>query len=150
MVHKLIEFSLRNRFIVLLVAAGLFAWGIFSINKNPIDAIPDLSENQVIDCCGKLKSITVLLVPDSKQKCNKGTGSGCCDNKYQFFKVKDKHISAAKVSSPVNYFTDLNLLIPSFQQISFATPNIIVADRSHAPPLNSGVSAYIYNCVFRI
>ncbi len=48
MVHKLIEFSLRNRLIVLLVAAGLFAWGIFSINKNPIDAIPDLSENQVI------------------------------------------------------------------------------------------------------
>lgn len=48
MVHKLIEFSLRNRLIVLLIAAGLLAWGIFSINKNPIDAIPDLSENQVI------------------------------------------------------------------------------------------------------
>ena len=48
MVDKLIEFSLRNRFIVLLMAVGLFAWGIFSINKNPIDAIPDLSENQVI------------------------------------------------------------------------------------------------------
>ena len=48
MVDKLIEFSLRNRFIVLLMAVGLFTWGIFSINKNPIDAIPDLSENQVI------------------------------------------------------------------------------------------------------
>jgi len=48
MVDKLIEFSLRNRFIVLLMAVGLLAWGIFSINKNPIDAIPDLSENQVI------------------------------------------------------------------------------------------------------
>lgn len=48
MVDKLIEVSLRNRFIVLLMAVGLFAWGIFSINKNPIDAIPDLSENQVI------------------------------------------------------------------------------------------------------
>lgn len=48
MVDKLIEFSLRNRFIVLLMAAGLLLWGIFSINKNPIDAIPDLSENQVI------------------------------------------------------------------------------------------------------
>jgi CzcA family heavy metal efflux pump len=47
-VDKLIEFSLRNRFIVLLVAAGLLVWGIFSINRNPIDAIPDLSENQVI------------------------------------------------------------------------------------------------------
>lgn len=48
MVQKLIEYSLRNRFIVLLMAAGLLAWGAFSINKNPIDAIPDLSENQVI------------------------------------------------------------------------------------------------------
>ena len=48
MIQKLIELSLRNRFIVLLLAAGLFVWGIFSIQKNPIDAIPDLSENQVI------------------------------------------------------------------------------------------------------
>ena len=48
MVSRLIELSLRNRLIVLLIAAGLFVWGIFSINKNPIDAIPDLSENQVI------------------------------------------------------------------------------------------------------
>ena len=48
MVHKLIEFSLRNRLIVLLIAIGLLAWGIFSIYNNPIDAIPDLSENQVI------------------------------------------------------------------------------------------------------
>src|SRR5258706_531488 len=48
MVQKLIELSLRNRFIVLLLAAGVFVWGIFSIQKNPIDAIPDLSENQVI------------------------------------------------------------------------------------------------------
>jgi Cu/Ag efflux pump CusA len=48
MFQKLIEVSLRNRLIVLLVAAGLFAWGIIAISKNPIDAIPDLSENQVI------------------------------------------------------------------------------------------------------
>jgi CzcA family heavy metal efflux pump len=48
MVQKLIEIALRNRFIVLLFAGGLFAYGIYSIKKNPIDAIPDLSENQVI------------------------------------------------------------------------------------------------------
>src|SRR6476469_3560537 len=48
MVQKLIEFSLRNRLIVLLIATGLFVWGIISINNNPVDAIPDLSENQVI------------------------------------------------------------------------------------------------------
>lgn len=48
MVQKLIELSLRNRLIVLLSAAGLFAWGIYAVKQNPIDAIPDLSENQVI------------------------------------------------------------------------------------------------------
>ena len=48
MVQKLIELALRNRLIVLLFAGGLFAWGIYSIKQNPIDAIPDLSENQVI------------------------------------------------------------------------------------------------------
>ena len=48
MVQKIIALSLRNRYIVLLVTAGMFIWGFFAIEKNPIDAIPDLSENQVI------------------------------------------------------------------------------------------------------
>jgi CzcA family heavy metal efflux pump len=48
MVEFLISISLKNRFIVLLTAACLFAWGLYSIKQNPIDAIPDLSENQVI------------------------------------------------------------------------------------------------------
>jgi len=48
MVQKLIEISLKNRVIVLLIYAALFAWGVVELRKNPIDAIPDLSENQVI------------------------------------------------------------------------------------------------------
>src|SRR5215212_3018320 len=48
MVQKLIAIALQNRLVVLIAAAGLFVWGILSIQKNPIDAIPDLSENQVI------------------------------------------------------------------------------------------------------
>jgi len=48
MVEKLVQISLRNRLFVLMAAAGLFAWGIYSVRNNPIDAIPDLSENQVI------------------------------------------------------------------------------------------------------
>jgi CzcA family heavy metal efflux pump len=48
MVQKLIELSLRHRYIVLLLTAGMFVWGIFAVQQNPIDAIPDLSENQVI------------------------------------------------------------------------------------------------------
>ncbi len=48
MVQKLIELALRNRLIVLLLAASLFAYGLYSVQQNPIDAIPDVSENQVI------------------------------------------------------------------------------------------------------
>jgi len=48
MVQQLIGLALRNRLIVLLAAAGLFGWGVYSVRQNPIDAIPDLSENQVI------------------------------------------------------------------------------------------------------
>ena len=48
MIPTIISWSLKNRYIVLLIAVGLFALGIINIKTNPIDAIPDLSENQVI------------------------------------------------------------------------------------------------------
>lgn len=48
MIEKLISISIRNRMIVLLISAAVFALGIYSVQQNPIDAIPDLSENQVI------------------------------------------------------------------------------------------------------
>ncbi len=48
MISNIISWSLKNRYIVLLLAASLFAWGIVNMERNPIDAIPDLSENQVI------------------------------------------------------------------------------------------------------
>jgi copper/silver efflux system protein len=48
MIEKLIEASVRNRFIVLLIAAGLTIFGVYAMLDTPVDAIPDLSENQVI------------------------------------------------------------------------------------------------------
>jgi CzcA family heavy metal efflux pump len=48
MVEQLVKLSLRNRLLVIIMAVGLFVWGYISIRNNPIDAIPDLSENQVI------------------------------------------------------------------------------------------------------
>ena len=48
MIESLISFSLRNRFLVLLVATLLFAGGLYSVTQSKVDAIPDLSENQVI------------------------------------------------------------------------------------------------------
>src|SRR5437763_16045597 len=48
MIEKLIEYSVRNRFLVLIVAAALAAWAIYAVLQTPVDAVPDLSENQVI------------------------------------------------------------------------------------------------------
>lgn len=48
MIERLISLSLQNRFLILLIATAFFTWGIFSVRQSKIDAIPDLSENQVI------------------------------------------------------------------------------------------------------
>src|ERR1019366_1768047 len=48
MINRLIEFSLKNRFFILLGYALLVVWGYWALLRTPIDAIPDLSENQVI------------------------------------------------------------------------------------------------------
>ncbi len=48
MVNRLIEWSLRNRFLVVCGVLLVIGWGIISLYRTPVDAIPDLSENQVI------------------------------------------------------------------------------------------------------
>src|SRR5437763_305217 len=48
MIDRVITFSVRRRWLV-IAAAGLAAvWGAWAALRTPIDAIPDLSENQVI------------------------------------------------------------------------------------------------------
>lgn len=48
MINKLISWSIRNRFIVAVITLALIGYGIYCIIKTPVDAIPDLSENEVI------------------------------------------------------------------------------------------------------
>lgn len=48
MIHKLIEWSLNNRGIVIVLYLGVAAAGYWALLRTPIDAIPDLSDNQVI------------------------------------------------------------------------------------------------------
>ncbi len=48
MITRLIHWSIHNRFLVLLAAVLLSAWGVVSALKTPLDAIPDLSDTQVI------------------------------------------------------------------------------------------------------
>ena len=48
MINRLITWSLQHRFLVLSAFVALCAWGVVALRRVPIDAIPDLSENQVI------------------------------------------------------------------------------------------------------
>jgi Cu(I)/Ag(I) efflux system membrane protein CusA/SilA len=48
MIAKLIRWSIANRFLVLFATLALTAWGIWSLSRTPLDAIPDLSDVQVI------------------------------------------------------------------------------------------------------
>lgn len=48
MINRIIEFSLKNRFIVIAAYLLIAGWGYWALLHTPIDAIPDLSDNQVI------------------------------------------------------------------------------------------------------
>ena len=48
MIHRLIEICLRNRGLVVVFYLALAVWGYWALVHTPIDAIPDLSDNQVI------------------------------------------------------------------------------------------------------
>lgn len=48
MINKLIETSLKNRFLVILIYFGIIGAGYWALTTTPVDAIPDLTDNQVI------------------------------------------------------------------------------------------------------
>ena len=47
MIERIIHFSIKNKFIVGLFVIALVGWGTYSLTKLPIDAIPDITNNQV-------------------------------------------------------------------------------------------------------
>ncbi len=48
MIAALIRWAVSNRLLVLLATLGLVAWGLWALRQTPIDALPDLSDVQVI------------------------------------------------------------------------------------------------------
>ena len=48
MINKVIEYSLRNKFVVLTLFLLIIGWGYWALTNTPIDAIPDIGENQQI------------------------------------------------------------------------------------------------------
>jgi cobalt-zinc-cadmium resistance protein CzcA len=47
MINRIISFSIKNKFIIGLFVLALIGWGTYSLTKLPIDAIPDITNNQV-------------------------------------------------------------------------------------------------------
>lgn len=47
MIDNLMAYSVRNKFIIGVLVMALIGWGIYALNKLPIDAIPDITNNQV-------------------------------------------------------------------------------------------------------
>jgi len=47
MFDKIITYSIQNKFVVGLMVAALIVWGLFSLRQLPIDAVPDITNNQV-------------------------------------------------------------------------------------------------------
>ncbi|WP_181307816.1 CusA/CzcA family heavy metal efflux RND transporter [Rufibacter sp. XAAS-G3-1] len=47
MLQKIIDFSIKNKLIVGLFTVALVAWGVYNLQRLPIDAVPDITNNQV-------------------------------------------------------------------------------------------------------
>ena len=47
MIRKIVDFALQNRILVLAFGILLFAWGIVSFHRLPVEAYPDVANNYV-------------------------------------------------------------------------------------------------------
>src|SRR5580698_4320680 len=63
MIHRIIDFSLRQRLLVLLAAGGLTLAGIWSAVRLPIDAVPDITNVQV-----QINTEVPALAPEESEK----------------------------------------------------------------------------------
>ena len=48
MLDKIIAFSINNKLVIGLFTLALIGWGVYSLTKLPIDAVPDITDNQVM------------------------------------------------------------------------------------------------------
>ena len=48
MFDKIIAYSIQNKFVIGLLVAALIVWGLFSLRQLPIDAVPDITNNQAV------------------------------------------------------------------------------------------------------
>ena len=101
-------------------------------------------------CCGKLKSVTITLVHEADEKCDKGgKKSGCCKTEHQFLKIKDSHLAPGDVFTPIKFIPELNLFITVNELKSIYSTRIDLSNDIHGPPVFDR-PIYLFNCVYRI
>ena len=66
MLNSLFEFSLRNRFLVLVFVGLIIAAGVYAMRKLPIDAVPDVTPNQVQILTDSNKDESPSFAPNSR------------------------------------------------------------------------------------
>ena len=57
MIEKIIEYSIKNKFLVILMTLFVVAAGIYAMLKTPLDAIPDLSAKLEFHRCRNKKAV---------------------------------------------------------------------------------------------
>ena len=62
MLDNIITFSIKNKFVIGLFTLALVLWGIYSLSRLPIDALPDITNNQVHFFIHKLIDIPAKFV----------------------------------------------------------------------------------------
>lgn len=102
-------------------------------------------------CCGELSSTTISFVQEVKEKCGQEDRmADCCRTNFTSLKVKDNHIAADGIYSPVKQFINLHLLTLPFQVPVLVNQPMDVACSSHPPPVQLTVHSNILHCIYRI
>src|SRR3954469_21326702 len=63
MLERILKFSVHHRFLVVMLAIGVAAVGVFSLQRLPIDAVPDITNNQV-----QINTVYPALSPENVEK----------------------------------------------------------------------------------
>jgi cobalt-zinc-cadmium resistance protein CzcA len=63
MIDSIIKFSIHNKFVVALLVALMAAWGVYSATHLPLDAVPDITNNQV-----QVVTVSPALAPQEVER----------------------------------------------------------------------------------
>src|SRR6476646_8950346 len=63
MLERILKFSIHHRFLVVMLSVGAAGFGVFSLQRLPIDAVPDITNNQV-----QINTLAPALSPEDVEK----------------------------------------------------------------------------------